>query len=615
MDTPYGPVSRPPSPSRSRHVNPMAAARARIAAMRFSSTASLWLAAILLASGVVTAAVVPIANVQGSGEASPLAGSIVTVRGVVTVLTTQGFFLQTPDGETDGDPDTSEGIYVYTGSTPSVDVGDAVEVTAEVQEFNGLTELALPDTVSVLASGSPLPTPVAFDATLPSPARPVPGSELERFEGMLVAIANGFATGPSDDDGSYQVVCGGYRAMREPGVAWPGIEGLPVWDGNPEILTVYARRSLAPTEVWSGSLVSVTGGLSEYWGHYELVPAQTVVEEAVSVSPLSASRAGELRVATWNLARLFDDLNDPGVDDTVLSSTAYELRLSKAARYVSEILARPEVLVVQEVEKLAVLSRLAELASDPSWSAPYQAFLLDGDDPGGIDVGYLVAPWLTATDVEQIGRGETFSYSGSSYRIYDRPPLVLEVEVPAPQGSWPLTLIAVHLRSLNGIEGSNGGFVRAKRKAGARWLAEWLAGVLAAEPTARLAVIGDFNAFQFTDGYVDVVGEVSGAPDPAGALLPAEDLFDPDLVDVVRLLPSDQRYSFILDGNGEALDHMIVSSTVVPYVERVEMGRGCADAPPSQAAADVPYGSSDHDALVVTLRARAPRARRGASAR
>jgi len=583
--------------------------------MRSSTAPTLWLAAVLLVSETAAAAVVPIADVQGSGASSPMAGATVSVRGVVTVLTTQGFFLQTPDGEHDGDPATSEGIFVYTGSTPSLLVGDAVELTATVQEFNGLTELVSPSALTVMASGSALPTPVTFGAALPSPSRPTPANELERFEGMLVTVPDGFATGPADDEGSYLVVPGGYRALREPGIAWPGLVGLPVWDGNPEVLTVYAPRSLAPADVWSGSRVTVTGGLSEYRGLYELVPAGTVVIEPPPIPSLSPSRSGELRVATWNLARLFDDVDDPGVDDTVLSGAAYEHRLTKAAGYVAEVLARPEVLVVQEVEKLAVLSRLGELASDPAWPAPYQAFLLEGDDPGGIDVGYLVAPWVTVTDARQIGRGGTFSYSGSSYRIYDRPPLVLEVEVPAPQATWTLTLVAVHLRSLNGIEGSNGGFVRAKRKAGARWLAEWLAGVLAAEPSARLAVAGDFNAFQFSDGYVDVVGEVSGAPDPAGALLPADDLFDPDLYDVVRRLPPDQRYSFILEGNGEMLDHALLSNALVPHLDRVEMGRGCADAPASQVMADSPRGASDHDALVVTLRTRAPRARRPAFTR
>ena len=51
-------------------------------------------------------------------------------------------------------------------------------------------------------------------------------------------------------------------------------------------------------------------------------------------------------------------------------------------------------------------------------------------------------------------------------------------------------------------------------------LADEIQGMQSQERDLRLVVAGDFNAFEFTDGYVDVLGEVKGAPDPAGALLP-----------------------------------------------------------------------------------------------
>jgi len=577
-----------------------------VAGVTAAVAAGLWAAV----SGAVP---LPISAVQGGGDASPYLGQSVTVRGVVTALTDQGFFLQTPDGERDGDDATSEGIFVYTGAAPAFLVADAVELTARVQEYNGLTELTGPGGVSVLASGVPLPAPVAFDAALPSPHQPWPAAALERFEGMLVEVADGFVTGPADDEGSFLVVAGGYRAMREPGIAWPGLEGLPVWDGNPEVLTVYTAHSLAREDVWAGARVSVSGGLSEYRGLYELVPAQLTVTRQASVPALAASVPGELRLATWNLRRLFDDQDAPGVDDTVLQPATYELRLAKAASFVTEVLARPDVLVVQEVENAGVLARLGELAADPAWGAPYRPVLLDGDDPSGLDVGVLLAPGIAAGEPVQLGRGESFSYGGASYRIFDRPPLVLQVEMPAPAGAWPFTVVAVHLRSLLGVEDDD--FARTKRQAGARWLAEWLAPVLDADPTARLAVVGDFNAFQFSDGFVDVLGEIAGAPDPAGALYPAEDRFDPDLVNPIVGLPPDERYTYVLNGNGEALDHALLSRGLASHLAAVAVGRGCADAPEVATAREGAAGASDHDALVVTLRARAARARGRASGR
>ncbi|UXI70515.1 Calx-beta domain-containing protein [Tahibacter amnicola] len=62
--------------------------------------------------------VTPIHDVQGPGASSPVVGSSVTVRGIVTGVKSNGFFLQEEDAEVDADPATSEGIFVFTSSAP-----------------------------------------------------------------------------------------------------------------------------------------------------------------------------------------------------------------------------------------------------------------------------------------------------------------------------------------------------------------------------------------------------------------------------------------------------------------------------------------------------------------
>ncbi len=63
--------------------------------------------------------------------------------------------------------------------------------------------------------------------------------------------------------------------------------------------------------------------------------------------------------------------------------------------------------------------------------------------------------------------------------------------------------------------------------------------------------IGDFNAFEFTDGYVDVMGRSPGMLDPAGALVaPPTDVVEPDLTNRTLSQPADERYSFVFDGSG-----------------------------------------------------------------
>lgn len=145
-----------------------------------------------------------IAAVQGSGTTSPFAGQAVAVEGIVTAIKfNNGFFLQTADGETDADPATSEGIFVYTGSAPAVAVGQRVRVGGTVTEFTPgtnpnqrpITEIVSP-TVTVLASNQPLPAAITLTTADFSPAATV--DTAERLEGMRVHVASGRVVGPSD---------------------------------------------------------------------------------------------------------------------------------------------------------------------------------------------------------------------------------------------------------------------------------------------------------------------------------------------------------------------------------------------------------------------------------
>ncbi|MFV2073009.1 MAG: lamin tail domain-containing protein, partial [Thermoanaerobaculales bacterium] len=178
--------------------------------------------------------VLEIFEIQGSGAFSPFEGSpMSTEDNTVTAVRANGFFIQTPTARSDGDPQTSDGIFVFTSSAPSVAVGDQVDVTGTVEEFFDFTEIGGSPQVTVDSSGNALPPPVTLDETLPSgfPADP---PELESLEGMLVT-ASGIATGPSDRFGDIAVVARTVRSFREPGIEFPGLPGLAVWDGNPEI--------------------------------------------------------------------------------------------------------------------------------------------------------------------------------------------------------------------------------------------------------------------------------------------------------------------------------------------------------------------------------------------
>ena len=130
------------------------------------------LATLMLLGGFVPAltvrAVYPqvsISEIQGDYWYSPYHGDIVETYGIVTADYQDeekgGFFLQDPVG--DGDPDTSDGIFVYEHWSFDVDVGDEIIIAGEVDEYYSLTELEWVKYVTVLSKGNSLPEPVSLD--------------------------------------------------------------------------------------------------------------------------------------------------------------------------------------------------------------------------------------------------------------------------------------------------------------------------------------------------------------------------------------------------------------------------------------------------------------------
>ncbi|HEU4388649.1 MAG TPA: lamin tail domain-containing protein, partial [Blastocatellia bacterium] len=184
---------------------------------------------------------VAIHDIQGSGNTSPLTGQVVATTGIVTGSRTNGFFLQTPDISVDADSNTSEGIFVFTGSAPpaAATIGNSVSVTGTVQEFKPstdpnsptATELGLSPVVTLLSSGNPLPVPITLTAADTNPAGPL--EVLERFEGMrvhvdsltVVAPTEGFVSEPNATSTSngifFGVITGVARPFREPGIERP----------------------------------------------------------------------------------------------------------------------------------------------------------------------------------------------------------------------------------------------------------------------------------------------------------------------------------------------------------------------------------------------------------
>ena len=556
-------------------------------------------------------------EIQGSGAASPYNGVlVVTTSNVVTAVGPEGFAMQTPSGLEDATVDTSEGIYVFTDSAPTVAVGDLVVVTGLVREFFDLTEITGNPVVDVVGAMTP-PAPVVFDGSVPSPdpAMPSCALEFECYEGMLVTITGGTVAASnlrfnSDPVAEVLVTAAGERPFREPGVEFPGLAMPPIetWDGNPEIFELDPDKLGLPNHaIPAGSHFDATGIIGFEFGDYELWPTSLSVDAADIPSSVRDRGRAELTVGSLNLFRLFDDVDDPGEpradgavrNDFVPSSAEYERRRAKFVSYIVDVLKAPDVLAVQEVEKLEVLEDLA--ADIAAAGIHYTAYVEEGNDVGTIEVGFLVRDTMAVDAVTQLSKDEILAFDGSL--LHDRPPLLLEGRSINEGADYPIAVMVVHNRSLNNIDDPNSGErVRAKRLAQAESIAQSVNDLQTANPGIRLVVLGDFNAFEFSDGYVDAVGVISGSFDPDASLLPGTDYVDPDLINHIYSLPENERYSFVFRGSAQALDHALASMALDMSFRGLEFGRGNADAAVDLINDDSnALRSSDHDGLVLFI--------------
>jgi predicted extracellular nuclease len=604
-------------------------------------------------------------TIQGNGAASPLVGSSVTTRGIVTGVKSNGFFIQEPDATVDADPLTSEGITVFTSSAPpaAATVGNLVEVTGTVAEFvpsadplqPPLTEITGPS-VTVISTGNLLPSPIELTTTFPDPVGP--HDQLERLESMRVSVPSLTVVGPTLGTVTetsatavttgvfYGVVTGVARPFREPGIPAPdpapsgggSIPPIPRFDSNPERIRVDTDGLVGGVarDAGTGAVVSgLVGPLDYSFRTYTVLPDPGLslpITGGPTATAVTTAAGNELTVACFNIERFFDNTDDPSVGEPVLTAAAYDKRLNKASLAIRNFLRTPDILGVEEVENLATLQALATRINTDAVTAgqpnpQYAPYLSEGHDVGGIDVGFLVktatvagsTPRVSVAEVVQ-ERADTLFVNPNATTSFlnDRPPLRFTGAVHHANGaSFPVTVIVNHLRSLGDVNSedpgssgwsTDGARVRAKRQKQAEDLAGLVQDRQTAAPSEHIVLVGDFNAFEVNDGLVDSMHVIAGTPPPDNqTAVPGDgvDLVNPDLVNLVNTPPPAERYSYVFDGNAQNLDHILINAPLITdtTARRIEHPRIDADFPETaRNDGTTAVRLSDHDPVVAYFR-------------
>jgi uncharacterized protein len=552
-------------------------------------------------------------DIQGNGAVSPFAGQSVITTGIVTGRKSNGFFMQDPI--VDADPNTSEGIFVFTAGAPPVAVGDAVTVTGTATEFFNLTQVSSSAAnVTVSSSGNPLPAPITLTTLILDPAGPF--DQLERFEGMRVHADTLVSVAPTNEFGEiFTVLEGVARPMREPGIEislpvppdpTSGLVDccIPRWDQNPERIMVDTDGLVGSTRINVTSnvtLSNITGPLDFTFDDYKIVPETTpTASPNMSAVPVPTPVAGEFTVAGFNI----ENFNNNAT------------QRQKAALAIRDVLHLPDIIGAIEIFDLADLEALA-VEIEAISGVHYEARLVEADgvtNDSDQDVGFLVK--TARVQIDSVIQDELAGCNGTPATcntyidpdgqpalLNDRPPLILHATVDASSlNPRPVIVIVNHLRSFIDIElvTGDGPRVRAKRKAQGEFLADLLQDLQTANPGTPVLSIGDYNAYQFNDGYTDPVATIKGTPtaDEEMVVDASPDLVNPNFINLTDTLPADQRYSFIFEGTPQAIDHFIINNAANAILQRYHIARNNIDFPEGPlfaGDASRPERNSDHD--------------------
>jgi uncharacterized protein len=580
--------------------------------------------------------------IQGPGMATPLEGRTVTTQGVVVAdfegpaPALRGFYLQDLHG--DGDPATSDGIFIFNGDRDDVSVGDVVRVTGIAGEERAQTQIAA---TAIVACGtaSVVPTDVLLPVTSTT--------YLERYEGMLVRLPQTLYVTEHYQLGRFGevVLSSGDRLQQPTAVAQPGAAALAVqaandvnritladasYEQNPASI-VFARGGAplsADNTLRGGDHVTgVIGVLTQTPAAgpggsvaYRVRPVTSLhggVPEFVAANARSSTPpdvGGTLRIAAFNLLNYFNTFTGCTAGaggapvDCRGAQNAAEFERQWRKTVAAVVAVDPDILGVIEIENDgygagSAIAHFVDRLNEAT--APNRYAFIDADAATGqlnvlgtdaIKVGFVYRPDRVAPTGRTAVLNTTEFVNGGESGPRSRPSLVQAFAQPA---GGTVVVSINHLKSKgSGCDvpdaGDGQGNCNVARTVSARALATWLATDPTGAGTENVLILGDLNAYAREDpltalavaGYVDLARRFVGTP-----------------------------YSYVFNGQWGSLDYALASPGLLPQVTGAAAWHINADEPPvldystrfktgaqqTSLYRPDPFRSSDHDPILVGL--------------
>lgn len=586
----------------------------------------------------------PIYTIQGSGANAAITGNVTTLGVVVgdyegaNDVGIGGFYLQDLAG--DGDPATSDGIFVFTGTAPGVNtvqVGDVVRVTGFARErFNETTINGSNSNSAAVPTANIVNCGVGSVAATPVNLPVADSAFLERYEGMLITLPQSLVISEYfnyDRFGEYVLALplpGENRPYTPTALETPGSPGyfsrldlnlrsrILIDDGlgsqNPTGGNIHPNGqpfSLSNSFRGGDIVTGFTGVLGFGFSSYRVQPTTYGVYTAVNPRPAAPTAVGgSLKVAAFNTLNYFLTLDYPS---GALDNACGPLRNQECRGADSD---QPDEFDRQRAKLLATLASLdadviglielenttgVEPMADIVASLPGYAFVETGAiGTDAIKVGII---YRTAA-VQPVGNpaildSQAFVNPFNAATDRNRPAVAQTFEEIATGARF--TVVVNHLKSKGSGCGAgdddlvNGqGNCNATRAAAVQALLNWLATDPTGSGDPDYLIVGDLNSYAKEDpivalesaGYTNLIAQFGGA----------------------------QAYSYVFDGQFGYLDYALASSSLTPQISGTTEWHINADEPdlidydtsfksPLQDGYFAPdaFRSADHDPVIVGM--------------
>jgi hypothetical protein len=582
----------------------------------------------------------PIYDIQGAGMASPLNGDEVATEGMVVgdfqVGGKNGFFIQDVAG--DGDPATSDGVFVYAPGAMDLLTGDYVRVRGEVSEYYGLTEVGYIQQIWLCE-------PVSEETVLPEPAAltlPVTDWDTyEPFEGMRVTFPQDLVISEYYNFDRYgEIILTSTRHMTSTALFEPGspeaaaatesylLDRITLDDGrtsenpDPALHPNGMIFDLYNLYRGGGLVTNLTGVLDYGYNVYRVQPTHGA--DYSDANPRTTSpdlAAGELKVASLNVLNYFTSI-DTGSDYCGPSGTM-ECRGADT----TEELTRQRAKIISALAGIdGDVVGLIEIENDrPGVDPDYAAAdLVAGlNDLVGAGTYAYVPTGAIGTDaikvamiykpakVTQVGDVAILdsSVDPSYLDDYNRPALAASfIDNFTEEG---FTVVVNHLKSKGSScdaigdpdLGDGAGNCNITRTTAAMAEVDWLATDPTGTGIQSVVILGDLNSYDKEDP-IDVIK--LGADDTPGT--------GDDYLDMIYEMQGDEAYGYVYDGQIGYLDYALANVHFAQYIDDVNLWHINADEPDAidydmtykkdaQDAIYAPdaYRSSDHDPVLVSF--------------